>query len=96
MRVANIILNQLGGNKFLTMTGSNNLSSSENSLSMRLRKNNSKANCLIITLTENDDYVLTFGQVRAGRMKVIKRCEMIYVENLQKVFTETTGLDTRL
>lgn len=44
MRVADIILNQLGGNKFVVMTGSKNFVSDGNTLRMNLAKNCSKAN----------------------------------------------------
>ena len=38
MRVADIILEQLGGNKFLAMTGANHLVSDGNTLRMNLPK----------------------------------------------------------
>ena len=43
MTVANTILNQLGGNQFLAMTGCKNLLGFENGLQMRIPKNGSKA-----------------------------------------------------
>ena len=48
MTVANTILNQLGGNQFLAMTGCKNLLGFENGLQMRIPKNGSKANFLKI------------------------------------------------
>lgn len=50
MKVADIILEQLGGSKFLAMTGANHLLSDGNTLRMNLPKNASKANRLWITL----------------------------------------------
>ena len=48
--VAMEILKQLGGNKFLAMTGAKNLAYDDNSLNMKLPKNMSQANYLKITL----------------------------------------------
>ena len=50
MTVANEILRQLGGNKFLVMTGANHLIGDTYSLSMKLPRNMSKANSLTIEL----------------------------------------------
>lgn len=56
MTVANTILNQLGGNQFLAMTGCKNLMGFENGLQMRIPQNGSKANFLKITLEADDTY----------------------------------------
>jgi hypothetical protein len=70
MRVADIILDQLGGNKFLAMTGAHHLLADGNTLRMQLTKNMSKANRLWITLDADDTYTMHFFYYRAGGMKV--------------------------
>ena len=44
MNIPNVILQQLGGNKFLAMTGAKNLVGDGNTLRMTLPRNGSKAN----------------------------------------------------
>jgi len=98
-----IILEQLGGRKFLTMTGSKHLAYSEmqnNYLSMHLVQNRSKAKYLRIELTVMDTYKMTFtklsGKKYAQYVETIREIDNVYAEDLQKVFTEVTGLYTRL
>ena len=63
MTVANTILEQLGGNKFIAMTGAKNFLSDGNTLRMTLPKNRSKANRLYVTLDATDTYTMYFFQV---------------------------------
>lgn len=108
MRVADIILQQLGGNKFLVMTGAKNLVVDGNTLRMTLPRNCSKANRLYITLDPEDTYTMRFIKYTAGRLnkktftwtedKVteIKTVEGVYCDMLQDIFTEVTGMYTHL
>jgi len=99
--VALTILNQLGGNHFVTMTGSKQFVAGDNYLQMKLARNKSGANRLKIELTWRDDYKMTFSQVRVNRRGEFKIDELveidgIYFDQLQNVFSEHTGLYTRL
>ena len=110
--VAKEILAQLGGKQFLMMTGCKDLVGDENSLRMRLVKNKSKANFLQITLGGDDLYEMRFFYYREGRYKVlhkegkvveipekeeeVKRFEGVYCDMLYSLFTEVTGLETRM
>lgn len=110
--VAKEILAQLGGKQFLMMTGCRDLVGDENSLRMRLVKNKSKANFLQITLGGDDLYEMRFFYYREGRYKVlhkegkvveipekeeeVKRFEGVYCDMLYSLFTEVTGLETRM
>ena len=58
MSVADTILQQLGGHKFVVMTGSSHFVSDKNTLRMKLAKNKSKANKLDITLLYALTYIL--------------------------------------
>ena len=60
MTVAQTILDQLGGNKFIAMTGSKNFLGGEKSLSMKLAKNQSGATHLRIELEPTDTYKMEF------------------------------------
>lgn len=108
MTVANTILEQLGGNKFIAMTGAKNFLSDGNTLRMTLPKNKSKANRLYITLDADDTYTMNFFRFTAGRLnrktfqftedKVseIKVVSGVYCDMLQDIFTATTGMVTHL
>ena len=56
LKVAETILEQLGGNKFRMMTGAKNFGGTENSLSMRIGRNKTSSNYLRITLNSMDTY----------------------------------------
>ena len=108
MTVANTILEQLGGNKFIAMTGAKNFLSDGNTLRMTLPKNRSKANRLYITLDTTDTYTMYFFKFTAGRLnkrlshgprinrKILKKVSGVYADMLQDIFTATTGMATHL
>lgn len=108
MKVANIILEQLGGNKFLAMTGANHLIADGNTLRMTLTKNCSRANRLYITLDGDDTYTMRFFRFTAGKLNKktyewtedktedIKTVNGVYCDMLQDIFTATTGMATSL
>jgi len=98
MNVANQILSQLGGNKFIAMTGSKNFGADESSLSMTLTKNKAKAKYLRIELTSMDTYNMIFRKENKKEFTfpVVAIFEGVYNDSLQKIFTEVTGLYTSL
>ena len=79
---------------------------------MKLVKNKSKANFLQITLGGDDLYTMWFFYYQAGRYKVlpeerkvveipereeeVKLFEGVYCDMLCSLFTEVTGLETRM
>lgn len=95
-QIASEILKQLGGKKFVIMTGSKNFIAGDKSLSMKLARNSSGANYLRINLTGMDDYDLEFISIRGTSMKTKHKVEGVYCDQLQNVFTEKTGLYTYL
>ncbi len=98
--VAGTILEQLGGQRFIVMTGAKNLIGTENSLSFRLPgaggfcKNS--INVVRIELLPSDTYRISFGRIRGSKMTAVAQHEDIYVEQLREVFTSETGLATSL
>ena len=101
-RVAATILEQLGGRKFLAMTGSKNLLDTGNGLRMNLAKNITSANRLQITLNAMDTYEVKFYRMTLNRktleakITTLAEYEGVYADQLQEIFTEVTGLLTRL
>jgi hypothetical protein len=100
MNVANIILQQLGGNKFIVMTGAKNLMSygDQNALSFRLPSNfaKDKINFVKISLTADDLYTVEFKYIRGMKVADVSEHKGIYADTLQNLFTTATGLDTHL
>lgn len=97
MTTALEILKQLGGNKFLVMTGSKNLVSTGEGLRMTLTRNKIGAKYLDITLTSLDLYLMKFYSVDKDlNLKVKAEFDGIYNDMLQSIFTKVTGLNTSL
>lgn len=97
MQVAQTILNQLGGNKFIVMTGSKNFVASENYLRMNLTKNKAKAKWLKITLNGKDLYDMHFFTAdKECNITTKVKFEDVYFDQLQSLFIKATGLYTSL
>ena len=92
------LLQQLGGNKFIAMTGAKNLAfdKAKNTLHMKIGRNAKGVNHLRIKLTGADLYDMEFLQVRAGNVKVKAKEKGVYNDQLQKMFTKHTGMYTSL
>jgi len=99
---ANVLFRQLGGNRFRAMTGAKDFMKDGNSLRMKIMKNNTGGNHLIITLNSNDLYDMRFESHRLNRktheltIKVKAEETNIPASNLQRVFTELSGLYTHM
>jgi hypothetical protein len=92
--IASTILHQLGGNKFIAMTGSKNFICGNRSLTMQLTRNLAGAKYLRITLNGNDLYNMEF--IANKDLKVKVKHEDVYNDMLQVMFTKSTGLYTYL
>jgi len=107
MQVANTIYEQLGGHRFKTMTGAYDLMATDDgtagmspALCFKLPSCSAKngINFVKIILDPSDTYTIEFAKWswRARRKKFSEIEDMIYCDQLQEVFTEHTGLYTRL
>ena len=99
MQVANTILSQLGGNRFLAMTGARDLLGSEDSLTMRLpRGAKSGITHIRVTLDPSDTYTMTAMKFnkRTLQMTTITAWSEVYADNIRGRFEDMTGLYTRL
>lgn len=92
MTIPDTILEQLGGNKFLAMTGSIALTNGDD-LMIKLCRKVKKLKWLTIHLNGLDLYDLTFTEDMGKVVKIIKN---VYADQLQEIFTDVTGLDTKL
>jgi hypothetical protein len=97
MSIAKEILNQLGGNMFVTMTGSKDFVGGENFLQFKVGKGAAKGiNFVKITLTIMDTYTVEFFKFRAAKLTPIAVREEVYNDELQAVFTQETGFYTSI
>jgi len=94
--VAKTILQQLGGRRFIVMTGAKNMTDHGKALSFRIPKGKGGINYVKITLTGRDDYDMEFGRIHALKYTVKKTLSGVYFDQLQPIFTEYTGLYTSL
>lgn len=101
--VAKIILEQMGGGKFIAITGSKNFIDLGKGLRMNLARNKTSANRLEIILDrETDTYTMKFYRQTFSKKtfevskKDIALYEGVYCDMLEEMFTFTTGLYIRL
>ena len=81
--IGEIILEQLGGNKFIVMTGAHDFiwDSDKTTLRMTLPKNGSKANRLYIKYNSDDTYTMRFFKYSPARYKVDhKKCTCDFID----------------
>ena len=96
-QIAQIILQQLGGNKFIAMTGAKNLGFTNKGLQMKIGRNSKGVTHVIIELDRGRDlYNIEFVKVRNFKRQTIKKLKGIYADQLGKIFTKYTGLRIRL
>lgn len=97
LEVAETILLQLGGKRFSTMTGARNFVGDKTSLSFRLPRAKDGVNSVKITLyLALDLYTMEFYRIRGHAFTTVETVNQVFAEDLQKVFTEHTGLYTHL
>ncbi len=99
-QVAQTILQQLGGNKFLAMTGAKNLTYGTNKeglpqLSFKFPMSKVANYCSII-LQANDTYTMQFTKIRGTNFTALKPIEGLYDDMLASCFEGMTGLRTSL
>lgn len=98
MSIHSEILNQLGGNKFLVMTGAKNLVNVGNGLQMSLPARFAKSGItkVVIKLNSQDLYDVQFGKMVRMEYRVVKQINSIPNCLLRDCFTRETGLDCTL
>lgn len=93
------ILRQLGGGKFIAMTGAQYFSFEESypyaNASFKFRGSKVATHCRI-RLDASDTYIVTFFKIRGATCKTVSEHKGIYNDMLQAHFTEVTGLYTSL
>jgi hypothetical protein len=98
MTVARTILAQLGGQRFLMMTGAKNLVGGEDKLVFRLNGRMTKhgINMVSIQLQPSDTYEVLYMRVRGTKVTVVDRDADVYCDMLENCFERATGLLTSM
>ena len=99
--VIDVMIKQLGGNKFFIMTGSKpqykDISTDSPLIALKITKNNSKANYLTIQYIRSTDlYKIEFIKMTKTERKIVSTYENIYSDQLTEIFESETGLRTSL
>lgn len=95
-QIAPTILAQLGGGRFLAMTGAKGLLGLPNGLAFQIGRNATRANRVRVTLDASDTYTITTSRYAKLNVTPVAKLEGVYAEDLQRAFTDLTGLDTHL
>lgn len=96
LAVANTILAQLGGNKFIAMTGAKDLTGRSEGLSFRIGRNAKSVTHVRVTLDSADTYQIQFLRIRGVQRTLLSTWDGIYAERLAHTFTVVTGMETHL
>lgn len=96
MTPAQEILKQLGGNKFIAMTGASIFSDNNGNTLVTKFKGSKIANIMYITYNSLDLYNVKICKYRKLEVKTVKEVENVYCDMLQSIFTRTTGLNITL
>lgn len=94
--VAQTILQQLGGNRFIAMTGAKHLCTSGRDLSFRIGRNAGRVSHVRITLDASDTYTVKFLAVRKLAVREIESASLVYADMLRPMFERVTGMATSL
>ncbi len=96
LTIANTILAQLGGGRFLAMTGARSLLGGSNSLTMHLPASlvTGRANRLRVTLDSDDTYTVALLKYVPRKLECVTLDTRsgIYCEGLRETFERMTGL----
>lgn len=98
-QVPQIILQQLGGSKFIAMTGAKEFIGGSEFLGFKIPKNRSSANRVTIKyFPAKDLYEIDFiKSERYGlNTKIVKSFDNVYADQLRDIFTSVTGMETSL
>ena len=88
------ILRQLGGNKFIAMTGAKNFYATDNGMCFKLSSNMTKDRIshIKINLNSMDTYDIEYINIRAGVIKQIDTFNGAYNDMLRDIISSRTGL----
>ena len=95
-QIAQTILKQLGGRRFIAMTGAKNIGFTNKGLSMKIGKNAKGITHVVVDYDRGKDlYDMEFVKIR-GTKRTGKKVKSVYADDLKTIFKGYTGLRTSL
>jgi len=97
-QIADTILAQLGGHKFIVMTGAKNMMYAEAGLHFKIGSGtlNKATHCHIDLDQATDLYTVKFFRVRGTKCATLLEQDRVPAEALREMFTQHTGFQTSL
>jgi hypothetical protein len=98
-QIPEIILRQLGGNKFVAMTGASEFIAGSEFLGFKIPKNSSPANRVTIKyFPARDLYTIDFIKTSRNGLdtKIVQSYKDVSADQLREIFTSFTGMETSL
>lgn len=96
-QIANVILQQLGGQRFCTMTGAKDMLATGDGLQFKVGRNAMNVTAVVVTLDVSDLYTVQCYTGRGLSMKPAgEPVTMVDAASLRGVFESSTGLRTSL
>lgn len=92
LEIAKIIMEQLGGNKFVVMCGVKDVRAVSNGVGFKIMKNNLKCNYIEIKLNGNDLYDIKYYSIRGTNVNVKHELNDVYAEDMISLMEEDLGL----
>lgn len=97
---AQTVIDQLGGNRFVVMTGAKLFVKDDAAQTLAFKLPGAARdgiNYVNVKLEENDTYTVQFSKLRGMNLaKLIAEREMVHGDELRAVFVAATGLDVSL
>ena len=92
------ILKQLGGNRFIAMTGAKDFAKDDKKamICFKIGRNCKAVNYVKISLNSMDTYDIEFINIRKFNVTIKSKATNVYNDQLQGIFTEHTGMNTHL
>ena len=103
-QIAQTALTQLGGNKFIAMTGAKNIGFDKGGkLTFKIGRNAASINFVTVIYNAGVDlYSMSFERISQSKKtfevkrKLVKSYDGLFGDQLQKMFTDATGMYTSL
>ena len=93
---AKTILQQLGANRFIAMTGAKNFAFDSKYMSFKIGRNSKGINHVRIAHNAKDLYDMEFGFNSVKGYKVKKKVKDVYADMLGQIFKKHTGMNVSL
>ena len=90
------IIAQLGGGRFIAMTGAKDFFIGPKGMVFKIGRNSKSVNYVRINLNSMDTYDIEFIFTRAGKDKIKSTAKGVYADQLRDTFEQHTNLSVRM